>query len=124
VVTFAEYLRLYYRLEPGDVVPCSSPGYWRKLEPCGGLHGGCGNPVHHSFGSEGPIFHTIHYYDNDRDPDTGRYASPYRTWRAAAAQCGSTTVHEISSLLEIAGVAGRPVLDMEGSLRALEAALR
>lgn len=100
---FRRYLWLHYRITPEEVVPAESPGYWRKIEPCAGLGGGCGSPVHQSFGSEGPIFHTIHYYDDDRDPDTGQFASPYRTWRAAAERCGSTTVHEISSLLELAG---------------------
>lgn len=123
-MTFADYLRIHYRLEPCDVVPSESPGYWRKIEACGGRVGGCGNEVHFSFGSEGPMHHTIHFYDDDRDPGTGQFVSPYRTWRAAAAQCGSTTVHQISSLLEIAGVSGRPVLDVLSDLRELEAALR
>jgi hypothetical protein len=96
---FAHDLRWNFRLEPGDVVPTDTPGYWRKLEACEGRYGGCGNPVHHGVGSEGPIFHTIHYYDSDRD-ERGRFRSPYRTWRAASARCMSTTVHQISSLLD------------------------
>lgn len=101
-MTFAEYLWRNYRLEPSDVVPTDSPGYWRKLEPCGGLAGGCPSPLHQTVFNEGPTFHTIHFYDDDRDAD-GRFASPYRTWQAAATSCGSTTVHQINSLLELAG---------------------
>lgn len=100
---FRRYLWLHYKLTPEDVVPSDSPGYWRMLEPCGGLAGGCKSPLHQTVFNEGPIFHTIHFYDDNRDPDTGRYVSPHRTWLAATERCGSTTVHEISSLLELAG---------------------
>lgn len=97
---FARYLRIHYRLELADVIPTESPGYWRLLEACGGRDGGCHNPIHGTLFNEGPTFHTIRFTDSDRD-EHGRWASPYRTWRAASAQAGETTVHQVRSLLEI-----------------------
>lgn len=75
---FAEHLRLYYRLRPEEVEPTSSPGYWQRLEPCAG-RGGCRSELHSTVGNEGPVRHTVSYFDPDREG--GRFASPYRTWR-------------------------------------------
>lgn len=81
---FALHLQLHYRLTPDQVELADSPGYWRKLEPCGT---GCRNELHGCVGFAKPIRHTVSYFDPPRDA-AGRFASPYRTWRAqkAAAQ--------------------------------------
>ena len=67
-----------------EVVATATPGYWQKRDVCGGLAGGCRHPLHACLGNEGPVRHTMRYYDNPRD-ELGRFASPHRTWRRARA---------------------------------------
>lgn len=55
------------------------PGYWRRLETCGGAHGGCHEPIHGFMFNEGGIRHTASYFDPPRV--RGRFVSPTRTWR-------------------------------------------
>jgi len=67
-----------------------TPGYWRRKRPCGGL-GQCRSTAAHSgWGWEGPILHSASYFDDDtRDPATGRFRSPYRTWRELREEAAS-----------------------------------
>jgi hypothetical protein len=80
------------RLEPFDV-----PGYWRDTELCGGVHNGCRQPVHSFTFNEPGVRHAVCYTDPSVDPVSGRFTSPYRTWRAARAAfeaaAGRQSVH-------------------------------
>jgi hypothetical protein len=85
---FHRFLRDRHHLQPDQVVPTDSPGYWRLLVPCG-------RPEHRccegwaTAGAREPYFHTVTYLDEEqRDPATGRFLSPYRTWTAARAALG------------------------------------
>lgn len=67
-----------------DYEPTETPGYWRSKTPCGGLAGGCREPLHTFLFNEGPTHHTRAFRDPRRED--GRFASPYRTWRQARSQ--------------------------------------
>ena len=67
----------YPSLSPEQLVPTASPGYWEDRIPC---HGEC------RMGHRAPLHHTIYYEDPRRDRATGRWLSPYETWRAARAE--------------------------------------
>jgi len=76
------YLKLYHRnITIDDLEITDTKGYWRIKKPCGGLKGGCRNQIHTTLFNEGPIQHTISYFDNTRDSN-GRFTSPYKTWNA------------------------------------------
>jgi len=86
---FATGLRRNYRLEPDQVAPIRTAGYWQALEPCrrrcSAGRDGCG------------LRHTYCYLDDQRGPN-GRWSSPYRTWQAArAAQAQAQAVSEPGS---------------------------
>lgn len=71
--------RQRYRSSISEFAISDVPGYWRHLVPCGGASGGCREPVHGCVFSEGPIYHTVSYFDVPRI--RGRFASPTRTWK-------------------------------------------
>jgi len=74
--------RLHHRVESLDEVRrTKTPGYWERCEPCGGRAGGCRHPLHQCMFNEGPVRHTLSYFDPPRD-ERGRWASPTRTWDA------------------------------------------
>lgn len=80
------YLSIHHRrsgLTPNDLEPTDTPGYWRILQPCGGRPV-CHNALHGTLFNEGPVQHTISYFDPQRD-QRGRFTSPYRTWQEARA---------------------------------------
>lgn len=77
---FEWHLSLYHRLKPEDVEVTDVPGYWRMVIPCAGRPE-CGQPIHLAMFNEDPMKHTVYYLDHDRD-GSGRFLSPYRTWRA------------------------------------------
>jgi hypothetical protein len=79
---FVFHLKLHYNLTPEEVEPGKSPGYWFIKEYCGGA-GHCRNPIHGTLFNHGPMRHTVSYRDEPRDRKTGRWASPYRTWKEA-----------------------------------------
>jgi hypothetical protein len=59
-----------YRRGLDDYEVSDSPGYWRMRDPCTR----CPGSREHR--------HTATYHDSvTRDPATGRWLSPYRTWR-------------------------------------------
>ena len=75
------HFRLHYNSELTEYEITDTPGYWRKLQPCTG-RGTCRSMMSHgALGWEGPARHTAIYFDPPRDPETGRWASPYRTWQ-------------------------------------------
>lgn len=79
---FAFVLKHRYGLTPDQVTPSDVPSVWVVKEPCPG-----GAKCRHAFRialgpCEGGGRLTIAYYDEPRDK-RGRWASPYRTWRAA-----------------------------------------
>lgn len=86
VMTAAErvdqHMRTYYRTSLAALEISDTPGYWQHREPCGG-RGICPSSASHSaWGWEGPFRHTVTYFDQEtRDPATGRWLSPHRTWR-------------------------------------------
>jgi hypothetical protein len=77
-----ERLKLGLRIEYGrdvdldDIEPSPVPGFWRRRSECTG--GRCGLPPHR------PFIHTLRFMDPTVDPSTGRFASPFRTWREAS----------------------------------------
>lgn len=74
------HFRLRYGVQSLDEVRSTKvPGYWERVAPCGGLRGGCREPVHGFLFNEGPIRHTMNYFDLPRD-ERGRWASRTRTW--------------------------------------------
>ena len=77
---FAWHLHSRYGLTPADVEPDEVPGFWRTRQPCAGVAGGCRAAIHGTLGNQGPMRHTIRYFDPNRD-ERGRFTSPYRTWR-------------------------------------------
>lgn len=76
------HFRLYYRRPLDEYEITDTPGYWQRKEPCGG-RGNCSSvEAHMSWGWENGFRHTATYYDpQTRDPATGRWLSPHRTWR-------------------------------------------
>jgi hypothetical protein len=79
----ARHLRWHNpHLTVDDLEVTEVPGYWRIKTACGG-RGHCASPLHGCLFNEGPVRHTIHFTDPSRDR-SGRFASPYRTWRALA----------------------------------------
>lgn len=83
--TFAHLRRSWswrYQIRLEDAIPTETPGYWRKVKPCGGWADGCRAPLHTYLWNDAPTHHTLDYYDDNRD-DRGRFASPYRTWKLA-----------------------------------------
>lgn len=78
---FERWLKLNYRLKLKDIRLTSTRGYWKIIKACGGA-GTCPNYLHSTIGNSGPTNHTIRYTDAVHD-ERGRWASPYRTWRAA-----------------------------------------
>jgi hypothetical protein len=79
---FVWHLKLHYNLTPEEVMPTKAPGYWQIKKKCGGV-GECRNPIHGFMFCTEPMHHTISYRDEPRDRKTGRWASPYRTWKEA-----------------------------------------
>lgn len=84
-LTAAERVDVHFRTHYGrgldEYELTDTPGYWRRLEPCGG-RGKCTSVEYHaSMFCEKPVRHTGSYYDGGRDPVTGRWLSPYRTWQ-------------------------------------------
>lgn len=75
--------RARYGVALDDLELAATPGYWQRKEPCGGLRGGCRSELHRTLFNEGGVHHTVSYFDPPRV--NGRFASPYRTWRAAVA---------------------------------------
>lgn len=71
------HMRLYYRVDLDDLEISNVPGYWRDKKPK--IHPG--HPLHRCVGCAGSFRATYTYYDNQRDYATGKFASPYRTWR-------------------------------------------
>jgi hypothetical protein len=75
------YLRVHFpKLTVDDLEITDTKGYWRIKKPCGGRVGGCTNMIHTTLFNEGPIQHTISYYDSWKSKD-GRFKSIYETWR-------------------------------------------
>lgn len=56
-----------------ELITTAVPGYWRRNTAC---RGDCGE------GHTAPMFHTYCFTDTRRDPKTGRWVTPYRTWQA------------------------------------------
>lgn len=74
-----DYFQTMYRCTLDDVVITSTPSYWEKQVPCGG-QGFCRHPLHGFLFNEGPIRHTVSYFDRRRDKQ-GRFVSPTHSWR-------------------------------------------
>jgi len=83
-VSFDNFVRFAYGREPEEFEPTEEPGYWQTREPCGGLDGGCREPIHRVLFCESGTRHTIQYRDPRRGPG-GRWQSPYLTWAQARA---------------------------------------
>jgi len=98
----ADWLRRHYGARPEDFEPTNTPGYWQRRDACGGRAGGCGNELHSVLFQDGPVRHTVHYRDPGADPATGRFTSPYRTWRAARERF--VRADAVSTRIEDAGV--------------------
>jgi hypothetical protein len=72
-----EHMKRKYRVDLDDLVISDVPGYWKDKEPK--MHKG--HPLHRCLGCDGPFCATYTYLDHPRDYTTGKFASPYRTWR-------------------------------------------
>ena len=76
------HFQLRYGVESlAEVRLTKVPGYWERIKPCGGLQGGCREPIHTFLSNEGPMRHTLSYFDSPRD-ERGRWASRTRTWQS------------------------------------------
>lgn len=71
------HMRLHYHKSLADMVPSDGQGYWRDNEAM--VHPG--HPLHGCLFCAGPFKATYQYLDPARDAITGRFASPYRSWR-------------------------------------------
>jgi hypothetical protein len=71
------YMKMKYQVDLDDLVISNVPGYWRDKEPKEHR----GHPLHRCIGCEGPFCATYVYHDSQMDVATGRFASPYKTWR-------------------------------------------
>ena len=71
------HMRLYYRIPLADMAITDVPGYWRDREAM--LHKG--RPMNGCLFCGGPFKASYQYLDRPRDAITGRFASPYRSWR-------------------------------------------
>lgn len=72
-----KYMKLKYRINLDDLEISNVPGYWQDKEPK--VHHD--HPLHGCIGCKGPFRAAYVYTDSFRDPKTGKFASPYRTWR-------------------------------------------
>ena len=81
-MTFESTLRIRYGLNPEDVEPTSTPGWWRIKEPCGGIEGGCRAPMHVYMFCGSPARHTVYYAEHGERDERGRWVRPYRVWEA------------------------------------------
>ena len=72
-----EHMKRKYRVDLDDLELSDVPGYWKDKEPK--MHKG--HPLHSCLGCDGPLRATYTYHDHPRDHATGKFASPYRTWR-------------------------------------------
>jgi hypothetical protein len=79
-----QHMKTYYRVNLDDLEISDVPGYWRDRTPK--MHKG--HPLHNCLGCSGPFRATYTYFDNIRDYITGRFVSPYRTWRKIYNQSG------------------------------------
>lgn len=70
---------LDYNATLADAYPTMTPGYWRRRTPCPRDDTCCGPPIY-SWDTT-PLYHTLSYRDPGRE--SGRFTSPYRTWRLA-----------------------------------------
>lgn len=75
------HMRLYYRKPLADMVTSDVPGYWHDREAM--VHPG--HPLHGCLFCAGPFKASYQYLDQPRDAITGRFASPYRSWRVLRA---------------------------------------
>lgn len=78
---FDNMLQWKYKLTIQDVTPSNVKGYWKINKLCGGLNGGCKNPIHTCIGCNNPMYHTISYCDPLKGKD-GKFQSIYKTWKA------------------------------------------
>lgn len=72
-----DYFELHYRVSLEDLEISDVRGNWRDKEP----HQHPNHPIHGFLFCEGPFKATYSYTDNTRDWKTGRFSSPYRTWK-------------------------------------------
>lgn len=75
------HMRLHYRKPLADMAIGDVPGYWRDKEAM--VHPG--HPLHGCLFCAGPFKASYQYLDQPRDAITGRFASPYRSWRVLRA---------------------------------------
>lgn len=75
------HMRLYYRKPLADMETCADPGYWDDREAMPQP----GHPLHGCLFCAGPFKASYRYLDPVRDAITGRFASPYRSWRVLRA---------------------------------------
>ena len=72
-----EHMKRKYHVDLDDLEISDVPGYWKDKEPL--MHKG--HPLHSCLGCDGPLRATYTYHDHPRDHATGKFVSPYRTWR-------------------------------------------
>jgi hypothetical protein len=72
-----QHMKMKYGIDLDDLEISDVPGYWQDKEPK--MHPG--HPLHGCLGCDGPFRATYVYRDNPVDRTTGRFVSPYRTWR-------------------------------------------
>lgn len=79
------YLWWHYRVHLSDVTPATVPGYWDKKVAC--VPSECHAPIHGFMFNEGPIRHTVTYFDEEPPPGwpKGRFFSPTWSWKLITA---------------------------------------
>ena len=75
------HMRLHYRKPLADMDISDVPGYWRDREAI--VHKG--HPLNGCLFCGGPFKASYRYLDQPRNQFTGRFASPYRSWRVLRA---------------------------------------
>lgn len=78
------HMRLHYSTPLADMEMTDTPGYWQDKE----AKHHPGHPLHGCLGCAGPFKATYTYRDCTRE--SGRFVSPYRTWRTLKAAVGKT----------------------------------
>ena len=66
-------------VQPEDLEPTATPGYWRTRVACSGRDG-CDHPMHTALLSEDGVHHTIQFAEYGRR-ENGKFVAPHRAWQ-------------------------------------------
>ena len=81
-------MQLHYGKSLDELEISDTPGYWQDKQAR--VHPG--HPLHGCLGCDGPFKATYPFTDASRDPLTGRWLSPVRSWQLLHAAARASTL--------------------------------